>query len=185
MRIPLYVFLLFPITVTIAGSVPQGGPCSASNNTLDPASHKFVSECTDATFCSAASNGTCVPRLCRRDEFPFRSGDSLAASVPPLCNTGFFCPDEGTGCKPQGPVGSACQLNRDEQCAPPSEDWNDQAAGSQQSFNGSICLHSFCMYVPRPFIHHHGSHSPLPPLCYKGTPTHLLTNPASSKKRCT
>jgi len=184
MRIPLYV--LFPISVTIAGSVPPGGPCSASNNTLDPASHKFLSECTDATFCSAASNGSCLPRLCRRDQFAFRSSDPSATSIPSLCNTGFFCPDEGTGCKPQGSVGSACQLNRDEQCAPPpfSEDRSDQVAGSQQGFNGSICLHSFCMYVPRPFIHRRDPYS-LPSLCYKGTLTHLWANTAPSRRRRT
>ncbi|KAF8072235.1 hypothetical protein FPV67DRAFT_927665 [Lyophyllum atratum] len=125
-----------------AGSVGVGGPCSAINSRLEPGSFKFISECSDQTFCSAAKNGTCIPRACRRDEFPF--GFDEGQSLPPLCPPGFFCPDEGSGCKPLSPAGSRCQLNRDEQCAPPDlrRDW-----ASSQNFNGSICLRFTCMHA--------------------------------------
>ena len=138
--------LLFAYTLTLAchlvssGLVPEGSSCSANNNHLDVASHKFVSECTDQTFCSHSVNGTCIPRLCRRDEFPFGYDDH---PLPPQCDEGSFCPDEGDGCKPLAAVGHPCQMNRDEQCAPPL-DWMDLA--SPRNFNGSICLHSICAY---------------------------------------
>lgn len=120
----------------------QDGSCSAAADHLDSASHKFISQCSDQTFCSGTQNGTCVPRQCRRDEFPF--GYSVDSAPPPMCPSGTFCPDEGSGCRPLVPVEGACQLNRDEQCAPPM-DWQDLA--SPQNFNGSICLTSTCMYV--------------------------------------
>lgn len=125
-----------------AGSMGQGGPCSVTNNHLDQSSHKLISECTDQTFCSTAENGTCLPRRCRRDEFPF--GFDIEHSLPPLCADGSFCPDEGSGCQPLASVGTPCQLNRDEQCAPPP-DWKDLT--NSQNFNGSICLRSICAYV--------------------------------------
>jgi hypothetical protein len=127
-----------------AGFVTEGGPCSASNSHLDMASHRFVSECTDQTFCSQSANGTCITRRCRRDEFPFGYGDH---TLPPQCDRGSFCPDEGSGCEPLIPVGQACQFNRDEQCAPP-RNWMDLATA--WNFNGSICLHSICTYVVWP-----------------------------------
>ncbi|KAF8895988.1 hypothetical protein BD779DRAFT_1493331 [Infundibulicybe gibba] len=122
-----------------AGILGPGSPCSTADNHLDPLSHKFMSECAEQNFCSAL-NGTCVPRLCRRDEFPFGFGDDL----PPLCSPGTFCPDDGSGCKPLVLLGEGCELNRDEQCAPPL-DWDDLA--SAKNFNGSVCLHSTCMYA--------------------------------------
>ena len=125
------------IVLAMAGTVQEGGPCSASNDHVDPTTLKFVSQCSDQTFCS---NGTCLPRKCRRDEYPF--GYDTGAPIPPLCPSGTFCPDEGSGCKPLVSVGQPCQLNRDEQCAPPP-DWQDLA--SSQNVNGSICLHSTCM----------------------------------------
>ena len=125
-----------------AGTGPLGSSCSSANDHLDSATHKFLSECSDQTFCSAPSNGTCTPRQCRRDEFPFGFGPEL--DLPPLCPLGTFCPDEGSGCQAWAPAGKSCQLNRDEQCAPPLN-WQDLM--SAQNFNGSICLQSTCMFV--------------------------------------
>jgi hypothetical protein len=125
-----------------AGTTPEGGLCSSNNDHLDPDTLDFLSECTDQTFCSAGVNGTCIPRQCRRDEFPFGFGPETVP--PPLCAPGTFCPDEGSGCQPLAAVGEPCQLNRDEQCAPPP-DWQDLA--SPQNCNGSICLHSICLCV--------------------------------------
>lgn len=123
----------------MAGTAQPGSTCSTANDRLDPSSHKFLSECTDQSFCSGIVNGTCVPRQCRRDEFPFGFGPEDA--IPSQCPVGTFCPDEGSGCRPLIAVGGACQLNRDEQCAAPA-DWQDLS--STQNFNGSICLHSVC-----------------------------------------
>ncbi|KAF8918855.1 hypothetical protein CPB85DRAFT_1279062 [Mucidula mucida] len=95
--------------------------CSTLHNHLDPISLKFKSQCSDTTFCSAAENGTCIPR-------------KRASS---LCLPGTFCPDEGSGCLPLVFIGGACQLNRDEQCAlPPDMTDPDQV----------LCLGSVCTY---------------------------------------
>lgn len=137
-------FHSLPAIVLALGAIANlsglGGPCSAIVNRLDPVSFRFLSECSDQTFCSAATNGTCEPRLCRRDEFPF--GSNAEQQLPPLCALGTFCPDEGSGCQTLVPAGAPCQLNRDEQCAPPSN-WRELA--SSHNFNGSICLRSTCV----------------------------------------
>ncbi|KAJ7196827.1 hypothetical protein GGX14DRAFT_672022 [Mycena pura] len=128
---------------------PPGIRCSSSNNHLDPASKKFVSDCPETMFCpaSSASKNTstttaCAPRACRRDEFPF--GYAAVAALPPLCARDAFCPDDGSGCRLLVPAGAACELDRDEQCAPPP-DWGVLA--STRNFNGSICLRSVCLYA--------------------------------------
>ncbi|KAK0469437.1 uncharacterized protein EV420DRAFT_1257048 [Desarmillaria tabescens] len=127
----------------LAGSVlGSGSNCSSSRDHVDPVSLKFISECSYMTYCSAAQNGTCLPRLCRRDEFPF--GYSEKDALPPLCPAGTFCPDEGSGCWPLATVGGACQLNRDEQCAPPGT-----STDPTSDLYGSLCLKSICMYTNR------------------------------------
>ncbi|KAJ7111925.1 hypothetical protein C8R44DRAFT_711519 [Mycena epipterygia] len=139
------ILLALALTIPTLVFADAGGVhCSSNNNRLDPASKKFVSDCSDQTFCSGSdiSNATCVPRQCRRDEFPFGFADG--AVLPPLCPRGMFCPDEGSGCRPLVTAGRPCELNRDEQCAPPPN-WADLA--STQNFNGSICLRSVCMHA--------------------------------------
>ncbi|KAJ7442417.1 hypothetical protein FB451DRAFT_1297266 [Mycena latifolia] len=138
----LVLALTIPTLVFASAADATTGRCSSNNNHLDPASKKFISDCSDQTFCSGTNiaNSTWIPRQCRRDEFPF--GFSASEVLPPLCPRGTFCPDEGSGCRPLVPAGHPCELNRDEQCAPPP-DWEDLA--STQNFNGSICLHSICM----------------------------------------
>lgn len=125
---------------TNAGTTSIGGVCSTTRDHLDPNTHKFMSDCSDLTYCSGAENGTCLARTCRRDEFPF--GYSATDVLPPLCPSGSFCPDEGDGCRVQVSVGGACQMNRDEQCAR-AVNWQDFS--STENFYGSICLHSICM----------------------------------------
>ncbi|KAJ3800575.1 hypothetical protein GGU11DRAFT_676980 [Lentinula aff. detonsa] len=125
-----------------AGTTSVGGPCSASRDHLDPNTHKFMSDCSDLAYCSGSENGTCLARTCRRDEFPF--GYSTPDALPPLCLSGSFCPDEGNGCKTQVSPGSACQMNRDEQCA---RAINWQEISSLENFYGSICLRTVCMYA--------------------------------------
>jgi hypothetical protein len=147
----LALALLLSLVRAQADTQPLVVNCSAISDHLDPLTHKFVSTCSKTSFCSAPVNGTCIPRLCRRDEFPFEyaNGD---VSMPSMCGSGFFCPDEGSGCKPLMPAGNMCQANRDEQCAPPPS--SPSSGGSQDltmapSFNGAICLHSICMCVFR------------------------------------
>lgn len=65
--------LSFYISWAYAGTVMQGGTCSAANDYIDPIYQRFVTQCSDKMFCSAAVNGTCMPKQCRQDEFPFVS----------------------------------------------------------------------------------------------------------------
>lgn len=147
----------------LGGTIPEGSPCNPSNDQIDPVTHKFSSDCDERTFCASASstskrrgsnsttsgnststvpaeNGTCSKRLCRTDEFPF--GYSAGEPLPPLCKQGSFCPDRGNGCQLLQAVGSACDMDRDYQCAT-GKRWSSFA--SDLNFNGSVCLQSTCM----------------------------------------
>lgn len=160
----LFLSLFLPVS---CGNVPENGTCLLSNNRNDPASHKFMTDCDDTTFCSASniqniaprasvsantssqstasnSSGVCVGKTCRRDIFPF--GYASGTPIPPICGRGMFCPDEGSGCEQQHVPGASCEMNRDDQCAPPP---SGILAGTQ-GFNGSVCLSSTCLYVPSP-----------------------------------
>ncbi|EGN98644.1 hypothetical protein SERLA73DRAFT_107716 [Serpula lacrymans var. lacrymans S7.3] len=137
------VFCIFSTTVYTLSST-EGGPCSTTNDHLDGETHKLITDCTDKFFCSGIVNGTCKPKQCRRDEFPFGYGHK--EPVPPLCPRGTFCPDEGSGCVPWLSVGKPCQLNRDEQCIPPPG-FRRNANYSLESSSGSICLNSTCLYA--------------------------------------
>jgi hypothetical protein len=141
----MFATTIFMVTLfqRALASVGEGGACSSLKNHLDPLNHRFISNCDDLTYCSDSVNGTCLKRGCRRDEFPFGYSNT-DPFLPPLCSAGTFCPDEGDSCKPLVGVGGPCQLNRDEQCAPPP-DWEDLAG--PQNFNGSVCLHFQCMCV--------------------------------------
>lgn len=139
----IYVYVCGSLVITVrSGASPEGSPCSTANNRIDRLSHRFIDDCDDKTFCSGSADGTCIPKRCRTDVFPFgfKDGDVL----PPLCDPGLFCPDEGGGCRPLVEVGQACQLNQDRQCAPPP-DWQELA--SDWNFNGSMCLGSVCSCV--------------------------------------
>ena len=127
-------------------NISLGASCSTNNDHIDPGSGRFSGDCGDTGFCSGPTNGTCQPRQCRRDEFPF--GFDAGAPLPPLCKDGFYCPDEGSGCKPLLLVGQTCQVDRDEQCAPPPNA-RDLAGNASRSANGSVCLKSTCACVFR------------------------------------
>ncbi|PWN51277.1 hypothetical protein IE53DRAFT_306555, partial [Violaceomyces palustris] len=96
-------------------------PCDPSKSVLDPLSHRFRSECgythdgilSDPVTQSTVSTGFCVPKGCRRDEFPFGYKGIPTEQLPPLCGNGTYCPDEESSCEPLIPVGGNCQLNRD------------------------------------------------------------------------
>ena len=124
------------------GTLPEGSPCSTSNTRIDKLSHRFIDDCDDKTFCSGSVDTTCIPKRCRTDLFPFGYKDEDI--LPPLCDPGLYCPDEGAGCRPLVDVGQPCQMNQDRQCTPPS-DWEELA--SDWNFNGSLCLGSVCSCV--------------------------------------
>ncbi|KIM80388.1 hypothetical protein PILCRDRAFT_73344 [Piloderma croceum F 1598] len=136
------ILLVLLLSCAYAGTVPQDGRCSSDNDHQDPATHRLLTECMDKAFCSAPVNGTCVSKQCARDEYPF--GYTQGEIVPPLCPRGTFCPDEGSGCKALVAIGQSCQLDRDEQCAPPPN-WSYLASGL--NFNGSLCLKGKCRYA--------------------------------------
>jgi hypothetical protein len=136
----VYLILVF-FQLSRCGNIPQGGRCSTENNRIDPATHKFLTECDEKTFCPS-TNGTCQPKGCRRDEFPFGYGSNDV--LPLLCPHGMFCPDDGSACRGLAAVGQPCEMDRDEQCAPPT---TPADASNANNFGGTmgICLFSTCM----------------------------------------
>ncbi|KAI0264376.1 hypothetical protein BC834DRAFT_826430 [Gloeopeniophorella convolvens] len=137
-------WLAAPAFAVLDSSGPSsaiGQPCLVTANHLDPGTRKFESDCDAQTFCSGSTNGTCVPRQCRREEYPF--GYRMGQTPPALCPAGTFCPDEGDTCRPLAAVGQPCQFNRDDQCEPP----NTLELTDYHNFNGSICLRSLCTYA--------------------------------------
>ena len=92
-----------------AGSVDYGGSCQISNQKLEFGTYQFQSDCDSTTFCNSSS--LCDHKGCRKDEYPF--GYATGATLPPRCDTGYFCPDEGDQCLPVLAVGSPCQFDRD------------------------------------------------------------------------
>ncbi|EKM58604.1 uncharacterized protein PHACADRAFT_117686 [Phanerochaete carnosa HHB-10118-sp] len=148
-NLPIFLYaLVASLPTVLCGDITAGGVCSTNSTHIDSSTHKLVTECDDKTFCSTSTaflngnNGVCRPRQCRRDEFPF--GYGVSDPLPPLCDHGSFCPDDGSGCQGVRSVGDSCEMNRDEQCAPPKE---DVTLASNQNFYGAVCLNSLCMYV--------------------------------------
>lgn len=65
-----------PILLVQAGNVTYGNACNIAHNRLSPDTKQFTGDCTATTFCS--SNGTCLHKGCRRDEYPFGSVQRIA-----------------------------------------------------------------------------------------------------------
>jgi hypothetical protein len=145
LSLSLTLVLFASYQAVYAGSVNNGGNCSISDNKLQTGTYQFWSDCNSVTYCT--DQGTCVPKGCRKDEFPF--GYAQGAVLPPECTSkGQFCPDEGSSCQDLLPVGSACQLNRDDQCeAPPNVQALADTSGRGLNFNGSVCLNNVCMWA--------------------------------------
>ena len=146
MHLLIEAFFLVYLAQTFSALGAESGPlstalgkaCSIASNRLDPRTRRFTSDCDAQTFCSGTINGTCVPRQCRREEFPF--GYRADQTPPALCPAGSFCPDEGDACRPLVAVGQPCQFNRDDQCAPS----NTPELADYHNFNGAVCLRSVC-----------------------------------------
>jgi len=146
MLLPLTILLFSWSTLVHAGGVHLNGPCNVLRNRLQLGSYQFYSECDSQTYCSGTT-GTCQKRTCRRADFPFgySQGDP---GIPDKCPKGQFCPDEEDACQPLLPVGSPCQLNRDDQCqAPPNFKELADTSNQGSNFNGSVCLQNVCMWA--------------------------------------
>ncbi|XP_006461057.1 hypothetical protein AGABI2DRAFT_192594 [Agaricus bisporus var. bisporus H97] len=144
---PLSTTLLFlaALSSTYAGFTEPGQPCTQANNRLQIGTYQFWSECVTTNFCS--DKGICEPRKCRRDDFPFGYAQD-SDSIPDKCDRGQFCPDEGSECQALLPVGSPCQMNRDDQCeAPPNFKELADTSGRGLNVNGSVCLQNVCMWA--------------------------------------
>ncbi|KAF8590989.1 hypothetical protein K439DRAFT_1657080 [Ramaria rubella] len=145
----MYILLL---TLFFSLSLPQlslsastnknaNGTCSQSHNQLQVGTYQLTTDCADTNFCSSA--GQCEPKGCRRDEFPL--GYAQDAPLPPRCRSDQFCPDEGDQCQSLLAVGSACQLNRDDECAPPPN--ASELSNPLSNHNGSVCINFQCMWA--------------------------------------
>ncbi|KAH6910423.1 hypothetical protein BKA70DRAFT_1147442 [Coprinopsis sp. MPI-PUGE-AT-0042] len=137
--------LLLLSSLVYAGVLEENDACSVSNNRLQVGTYQYWDECNSVTFCSEEED-RCVRRRCRRDEYPF--GFSPGRTFPDKCPRGQFCPDEGSGCQTLLPVGSPCQLNRDDQCEPPPNFAElADTTGRGLNVNGSVCLNNVCMWA--------------------------------------
>ncbi|GAA5914972.1 uncharacterized protein JCM6883_001784 [Sporobolomyces salmoneus] len=131
-------------------------PCSPANDKLSDQTHDFDSDCNATQYCipnpsggdgttiAGTTAGTCAFRSCRKDEYPFGFGNT---TLPPLCNEGEYCPDRGDGCKPRIALNGACELNRDDECAPPADPAVQAQLSSPTNHHGAMCLNSLCVYA--------------------------------------
>ncbi|KAF9654016.1 hypothetical protein BDM02DRAFT_3086236 [Thelephora ganbajun] len=139
------LFLFLSSSLANAGDMKEGNPCSVDNNKLQIGTYEFSSDCNVFTSCNPKTS-KCEKKGCRRDEFPF--GYTRGVELPPRCPEGQFCPDEQDSCQARLPVGSDCQLNRDDQCQPPpnAKELADKSPHGL-NFNGAVCLNFKCMWA--------------------------------------
>ncbi|KAF8493636.1 hypothetical protein JB92DRAFT_2749951 [Gautieria morchelliformis] len=133
---------LLPLAHSAATNKNANGSCSVSHNQLQAGTYQLTTDCSDTMYCDPSSS-VCKPKGCRRDEFPL--GYSQGAQLPPRCKSDEFCPDEGDACQRLLPVDSTCQLNRDDECAPPPN--AKELADPNFNHNGSVCINFQCMWA--------------------------------------
>ncbi|KAF8325226.1 uncharacterized protein EI90DRAFT_2976586 [Cantharellus anzutake] len=131
---------IFAVQSVYANNAGFGGNCSQPAQKLAHGTFQLSTGCTPQFYCAA--NSTCAHKGCRRADFPF--GYKQGARLPPKCSSRQFCPDEEDQCQDLLPVGSLCQLNRDDQCQPPS---NARQLAGPRNLNGAICLNFYCMWA--------------------------------------
>jgi len=138
------LFTSAPVPV-LAGSQKIGENCTGSDSRLEAGTFAFFDDCDTHAFCNDTTK-LCEHKHCRKDIFPF--GFDTGSTLPKLCDKGTFCPDEQSDCIPLLPVGSGCQLNRDDMCEPPP---NFQELRDEKhrglNVNGSVCLNNICMWA--------------------------------------
>ncbi|PWN91001.1 hypothetical protein FA10DRAFT_286670 [Acaromyces ingoldii] len=141
-----------------------GAPCDPRRSVLDQLTHCFRSDCGPREWCrplaaplqappakeaggggggkEVESSGSCVPKGCRRDEYPWGYHGVETADLPRMCDDGLtYCPNDESVCLPHIALGDACELNRDDSCAPPSD----------SSYNTTtLCLLQICRLAASP-----------------------------------
>ncbi|EJD53791.1 hypothetical protein AURDEDRAFT_110538 [Auricularia subglabra TFB-10046 SS5] len=137
----LSLFLFAVFSPSVDAKAQWGEKCETGNTKMQIGTFELSGDCTATMYCAA--NSTCAYKTCRRDEFPphYPQGGPF----PPLCPDGFVCPDEGNGCVPLQALGQACQLNRDDECAPPPN--AKELDDFPNNVNGSVCINFKCMYA--------------------------------------
>ncbi|KAJ6593814.1 hypothetical protein B0H19DRAFT_1092105 [Mycena capillaripes] len=146
--LPQTLIFLACFALVNAGSANHGEPCNTGDNRLQTGTFQFFSDCNSVTYCATngTSEGICQLKGCRRDEFPF--GYQTGSHLPDKCPDGQFCPDEADACQALLPVGSACQLNRDDECAPPPNAAElADTTNRGLNVNGAVCLNNVCMWA--------------------------------------
>ncbi|KAF9514602.1 hypothetical protein BS47DRAFT_865363 [Hydnum rufescens UP504] len=135
---PLFVFALLMYNGEL--SMADTKICNPASSRLDPATHKFLSDCDSKTFCDSSTR-TCQLKQCRTGDpdSSYQPGEP----VPPLCSPGTYCPDAQNQCRPLLAIGDPCELNRDDQCAPP----NTEDLASSTNSSNVICLNFICAYA--------------------------------------
>ncbi|KAI0063657.1 hypothetical protein BV25DRAFT_402475 [Artomyces pyxidatus] len=150
--------LLFLISVPLAAYAQSNSTdtntdtCNPAHNGLATGTLQYNSDCNATTWCN---NGVCENKQCRREEFPLGyptgSGpirNKKNITLPDKCPIGQFCPDEGSSCQDILPVGSACQLDRDDECeGPPNYQDLRDTTGRGLNVNGSVCLNFVCQWA--------------------------------------
>lgn len=101
-------FLIF--SIVLSENIPFNGSCNSALSRVNPATHKFESDCDDNLFCNNAT-GTCQYKTCQiyDHSITYNPGEPMAM----LCPQGSFCPDVQDYCRPQLPLGTSCELDRD------------------------------------------------------------------------
>ncbi|KIJ39502.1 hypothetical protein M422DRAFT_781074 [Sphaerobolus stellatus SS14] len=146
--------LLLPLTLfTCLALLPKSyaedndaTTCDINNNQLQVGTFQLTSDCNSTSYCQP-STGKCLARGCKKDDFPL--GYAIGEATPKKCGVGFFCPDEADACQAVMPVGSACQLNRDDECEGPPNFADLRDPTGYRNTNGSVCLNFQCMWANR------------------------------------
>lgn len=116
---------LFVFSARIVSSLKLGMLCDPSPNYKE--SWQYNDACEDVyLFCDPATR-TCNYKGCSNSDY-IQNWDLSLRPYPPRCNGTTFCPDSGSKCTPVAPIGSSCEIQRDDECAG----------------NTAICLNSTC-----------------------------------------
>ncbi|PPQ82909.1 hypothetical protein CVT24_008664 [Panaeolus cyanescens] len=101
-----------PTTGVLTTASGKPIPCSPKSTHLNPTTHKFISECTESTFClappgsasNATRNGVCARRRCRRDMYPFGFFGTEGSEMVLNTNTNLSSSTKKTKQKKKSPI---------------------------------------------------------------------------------
>lgn len=128
MRGLLIASSIFAFSIKIAESLKFGQLCDPSPY-YSRESWQYDDSCDDVYLYCEPSNGlgTCQYKGCSNTDY-IQDWDLSKRPYPPRCNGTTFCPDNRSGCTPAVPIGSRCEIQRDDECVGTT----------------SICLNSTC-----------------------------------------